>query len=413
MTSADSSARPLPAGLHPDTLAVRTGIAPSAHGESSDALYLTSGFVQPDAETSAQRFAHPEQGYTYSRTGNPSVTAFERRLAALEGAEAAIATASGMAAILLMGFGLLKSGDHVVCSRSMFGSTLRLLGNEFARFGVETSFVSQTDIAEWRAAVRPGSTRLLFAETPTNPLTEVCDIVALAAIAHDAGALLAVDNCFATPVLQQPLALGADLVIHSGTKFLDGQGRVMAGAICGSRQLIDSVFAPLIRTAGMVLAPFNAWVVHKGLETLAVRVRAQSANALAIAHWLEQHPAVERVFYPGLASHPQHALAMAQQSGVGGAVIAFSVRADSPEQARARAFHVIDSTRVCSIATNLGDVKTLICHPASTSHGRLSEAQRQAAGVVQGLIRLAVGLEHPGDIQVDLARGLDKVQDLS
>ena len=406
MTPHDRSDRPLPEGLHPDTLAVRTGIAPSAYGENSEALYLTSGFVQPDAETSAQRFAHPEQGYTYSRTGNPSVTAFERRLAALEGAEAAIATASGMAAILLMGLGLLKSGDHVVCSRSMFGSTLKLLGSEFARFGVDTSFVSQTDVAEWQAAVRP-NTRLLFAETPTNPLTEVCDIRALAAIAHAAGALLAVDNCFATPVLQKPLALGADLVIHSGTKFLDGQGRVMAGAICASRQLIDGVFAPLIRTAGMVLAPFNAWVVHKGLETLAVRVQAQSRHALAIAQWLERHPAVERVFYPGLPSHPQHALAMAQQSGVGGAVIAFSVKAGTPEQARARAFHVIDSTRVCSIATNLGDVKSLICHPASTSHGRLSEPQRQAAGVVQGLIRLAVGLEHPHDICADLARGLD------
>ncbi len=270
MTTTDPGARPLPEGLHPDTLAVRTGIAPSAYGESSEALYLTSGFVQPDADTSARRFAHPEQGYTYSRTGNPSVTAFERRLAALEGAEAAIGTASGMAAILLMGLGLLKSGDHVVCSRSMFGSTLRLLGQEFARFGVETSFVSQTDVAEWRAAVRPG-TRLLFAETPTNPLTEVCDIAALAAIAHGVGARLAVDNCFATPVLQRPLALGADLVIHSGTKFLDGQGRVMAGAICGSRELIEGVFAPLMRTAGMVLAPFNAWVVHKGMETLAVR----------------------------------------------------------------------------------------------------------------------------------------------
>ncbi len=401
-----SPQRPLPPDLHPDTLAVRVGIDPSAYGENSEALYLTSCFVQPDAETSAQRFAHPEQGYTYSRTSNPSVTAFERRLAALEGAEAAIGTASGMSAILLMGLGLLKSGDHVVCSRSMFGSTIKLFASDLGKFGVATSFVSQTDVAEWRAALQP-NTRLLFAETPTNPLTEVCDIAALAALAHEVGALLAVDNCFATPVLQKPLSLGADLVIHSGTKFLDGQGRVMAGALCGSQQLIDGVFAPLIRSAGMVLAPFNAWVVHKGMETLAVRVRAQSANALQIARWLEAHPAVERVFYPGLPSHPQHALAMAQQDGVGGAVIAFSVKADAPEQARARAFHVIDSTRVCSIATNLGDVKTLICHPASTSHGRLSEEQRQSAGVVQGLIRLAVGLEHPGDIQADLARGLD------
>ncbi len=396
----------LPPGLHPDTLALRTGIAPSQYGEHSEALYLTTGFLQTDAEVSAHRFAHPEEGYTYTRTSNPSVTSFERRLAALEGAESAIGTASGMAAILLMGLGLLKSGDHVICSQSMFGSTIKLFGTDFARFGVQTSFVSQTDAAAWQAALQP-NTRLLFAETPTNPLTEVCDIAALADIAHQAGALLAVDNCFATPVLQRPLALGADLVIHSGTKFLDGQGRVMAGAICGPRQLIDGVFWPLIRSTGMVLSPFNAWVVQKGLETLAIRVKAQSANALQLAQWLERHPAVERVYYTGLPSHPQHALAMAQQSGVGGAVIAFSVRADSPEQARARAFHVVDSCRVCSIATNLGDVKTLISHPASTSHGRLSEAQRQAAGVTQGLLRLSVGLEHVPDIQADLARGLD------
>lgn len=406
MSEQPSPARSLPAGLHPDTLAVRVSIPPSAYGEHSEALYLTSGFTQPDAETSALRFAQPSEGYSYTRTGNPSVTAFEQRLAALEGAETAIATATGMSAILLMALGLLKSGDHVICSQSMFGSTMKLLGTEFARFGVATSFVSQTDVGEWRAALRP-ATRLLFAETPTNPLTEVCDIAALAAIAHDAGALLAVDNCFATPVLQRPLALGADLVIHSGTKFLDGQGRVMAGAICGSRELVEGVLLPLIRTAGMVLSPFNAWVVHKGLETLALRVHAESANALRIAQWLEDHPAVERVYHPGLPSHPQHALAMAQQSGVGGSVIAFSVRAASPAQARARAFHVIDSTRVCSIATNLGDVKTLISHPASTSHGRLSEEQRQAAGVGQGLLRLSVGLEHVPDILADLARGLD------
>ena len=282
MTAQAPHARPLPEGLHPDTLAVRVSIPPSAYGEHSEALYLTSCFVQPDAETSARRFAMQEEGYTYTRTANPSVTAFERRLAALEGAEAAIATATGMSAILLMALGLLKSGDHVICSQSMFGSTIKLLGSEFARFGVQTSFVSQADVGQWRAAVRP-NTRLLFAETPTNPLTEVCDIAALAAIAKKAGALLAVDNCFATPALQKPLALGADLIIHSGTKFLDGQGRVMAGAICGSRQLIDEVFAPLIRTAGMVLSPFNAWVVHKGMETPSLRVAAQSANALQIA----------------------------------------------------------------------------------------------------------------------------------
>ena len=406
MNAHELNARDLPEGLHPDTLAVRVSIPPSHYGEHSEAVYLTSCFIQPDADTSARRFAMQEEGYTYTRTSNPSVTAFERRLAALEGAEAAIATSTGMSAILLMAMGLLKSGDHVICSQSMFGSTIKLLGSEFARFGVQTSFVSQTDVGQWRAALRP-NTRLLFAETPTNPLTEVCDIAALAAIAKKAGALLAVDNCFATPALQKPLALGADLIIHSGTKFLDGQGRVMAGAICGSRQLIDGVFAPLIRTAGMVLSPFNAWVVHKGMETLSLRVAAQSANALQIATWLEKHPAVERVFYPGLPSHPQHQLAMAQQGGVGGSVIAFSVKAASPEQGRARAFHVIDSTRVCSIATNLGDVRTLISHPASTSHGRLSEAQRQAAGVGQGLIRLSVGLEHVPDILRDLSHGLD------
>ena len=398
--------RSLPPGLHPDTLAVRVGIERSQYGEHSEALYLTSCFVQPDAETSARRFAMQEEGYTYTRTSNPSVTAFERRLAVLEGAESAIGTASGMSAILLLGMGLLKSGDHVVCSQSCFGSTIKLFGTDFAKFGIATSFVSQTDTAQWKAALRP-NTRLLFAETPTNPLTEVCDIAALAAIAHEAGALLAVDNCFATPVLQKPLALGADLIIHSGTKFLDGQGRVMAGAICGAKQHVDGIFAPLIRSAGMVLSPFNAWVVHKGMETLGIRVAAQSANALQIARWLEQHPAVERVYYPGLPSHPQHRLAMAQQSGVGGSVIAFNVKGADATQARARAFHVIDSTRVCSIATNLGDVRTLLSHPASTSHGRLSEVQRQAAGVVQGMIRLSVGLEHVPDIEADLARGLD------
>ncbi|MDR2991824.1 MAG: O-succinylhomoserine sulfhydrylase [Burkholderiaceae bacterium] len=411
MSSSEAALRALPPGLHPDTLALRVGLEGSAYGEHSHALYLTSGFVQPDAESSARRFASQEEGYTYTRTSNPSVTAFERRLAALEGAEAAVSTATGMAAILLTGMALLKADDHVICSRSVFGSTLKLLGNEFSRFGVQTTFVAQTDAAQWRAAVRP-ETRLLLAETPTNPLTEVCDIRALAGIAPAAGALLAVDNSFATPALQKPLALGADLAIHSGTKYLDGQGRVMAGAVCASQALVEDKLAPFNRTAGMSLAPFNAWVVHKGLETLAVRIQAQSRNALQIARWLEGHPAVERVVYPGLPSHPQHALAMAQQSGCGGAVIAFSVKSATPEQARRRAFHVIDSTRVASIATNLGDVKTIICHPASTSHGRLTEEQRQAAGVTQGLIRLAVGLEYPGDIQTDLARGLDTCLDL-
>lgn len=400
--------RSLPPGLHRDTLAVRTALERSQYGENSEALYLTSGFVQSDAETSAARFAGTEEGFTYSRTSNPTVTSFERRLAALEGTEAAIAASSGMGAILMMCMGLLKAGDHVVCSRSVFGSTLNLFGKEFAKFGVETTFVSQTDVAQWRAALRP-TTKLLFAETPTNPLTEVCDIRALADLAHDAGALLAVDNCFCSPALQRPTELGADLVIHSGTKYLDGQGRVMAGAICGPSRLIVDVFGPVVRTAGMVLAPFNAWVVLKGMETLGIRMQAQSANALAVAQWLEGHPMVSRVHYPGLASHPQHELAMRQQSGQGGAVLSFDVRGDDPATARKNAFHVIDSTRVVSIATNLGDTKTIITHPGTTSHGRLTEAQRQAAGIGQSLIRLAVGLDHLEDIKTDLLRGLDSL----
>ncbi len=400
--------RTLPPDLHPDTLAVRVAIERSQYGENSEALYLTTGFVQPDSATSAVRFQSGE-GYTYARTSNPTVTAFERRLAALEGTQAAIGAASGMGAILMMIMGLLKSGDHVILSRSMFGSTLNLFAKEFGKFGVETTFVSQTDVAEWRAAVKP-NTKLLFAETPTNPLTEVCDIAALASVAHDAGALLAVDNAFATPVLQKPAALGADIVMHSGTKYLDGQGRVMAGALCGNQALITEKFAPVVRTAGMVLSPFNAWVVLKGLETLGIRVKAQCEAALAMARWLEAHPAVARVYYPGLPSHPQHDLAMRQQNGLGGGVLAFVLAGDTPEQARARAFHVIDSCRMLSIATNLGDTKTIISHPATTSHGRLTEEHRQAAGITQGVIRLAVGLEYVPDIQADLSRGLDSVQ---
>ena len=399
----------LPDGLHRDTLALRVAIERSQHGEHSEALYLTSGFVQPDAETAARRFAGTEAGFTYGRTSNPTVTSFEQRLAAMEGTEAAIGASTGMGAILMMCMGLLKSGDHVICSRSMFGSTLALIGREFAKFGVETTFVPQTDVNEWRAALRP-TTKLLFAETPTNPLTEVCDIAALADLAHSAGALLAVDNCFCSPALQRPVEFGADLVIHSGTKYLDGQGRVMAGAICGPSRLIVDVFGPVVRTAGMTLSPFSAWVVLKGLETLGIRMQAQSANALAVARWLEAQPSVSRVYYPGLVSHPQYELAMRQQSGVGGAVLSFAVKGESPEAARANAFHVMDSTQVVSIATNLGDTKTIITHPGTTSHGRLSEVQRQAAGIGQGLIRLAVGLDHIDDIKADLLRGLDSLK---
>jgi O-succinylhomoserine sulfhydrylase len=398
------SQHPLPDNLHIDTLAVRAAVDRSQYGENSEAMYLTSGYVQPDAETAARRFAGEEEGYTYARLGNPTVSSFEMRLAAMEGAEACIATSTGMSAILLMCLGLLKSGDHVICSHSLFGSTIKLIGSEFAKFGVQTSYVSQTNVAEWKAAMQP-NTRLLFAETPTNPLTDVCDIQALADIAHAGNALLVVDNCFATPILQRPLEMGADLVVHSGTKYLDGQGRVMAGALCGSKALIDDVFGPVMRSAGMTLSPFNAWVVLKGLETLGIRMHAQSQQALALAQWLEAQPQVARVYYPGLKSHAQHALAMKQQSGLGGAVLSFEVKANSPEQGRENAFKVMNATRTVSLSTNLGDVKTLVAHPASTSHGRLSEAQRQVAGIQQSLIRVAVGLEHLDDLKADFIRG--------
>ena len=394
-----------PQRLHSDTLAVRTAVQPSQYGENSEALYLTSGYVQPSADAAARRFAGDEEGFTYGRYGNPTVSSFEQRLAALEGAQACISTASGMSAILMMCLGLLKSGDHVVCSQSMFGSTIKLIGSDLAKFGVMSTFVPQTDVAAWKAAITP-NTRLLFAETPTNPLTEVCDIRALADVAHESDALLAVDNCFATPALQRPMDLGADIIVHSGTKYLDGQGRVMAGALCASESMVAEKFLPILKSGGMTLAPFNAWVVLKGLETLGIRMQAQSQRALALAQWLQQHPAVAAVHYPGLESHPQHALAMAQQSGCGGAVLALEVKASDDGQARQRAFHVLDSLQTLSLCTNLGDTKTLLAHPASTSHGRLTPAQRNAAGISQGLIRAAVGLENIGDIQLDLDRGL-------
>ena len=389
----------LPPDARLDTLAVREGLPPSQWGENSEALFLTSSFVHPDAATAAARFANEEEAFVYSRFANPTVTMMERRLAALEGTEACIATSSGMAAILLLCMGVLKAGDHVVCSQSVFGSTIKLLQGEFGKFGVTTTFVSQTAVAQWRAAVQP-NTRLLFAESPTNPLTEVCDIAALATVAHDAGALLAVDNCFCSPALQQPVKWGADIVIHSGTKYLDGQGRVIAGAVCGSERLVNDKLVPVMRSAGMSLSPFNAWVVLKGLETLSIRMSAQSARALQMAQWLEAQSQVERVYHPSLPSHPQHVLAMAQQSGQGGAVASFIVKGG-----RAAAFAVIDATRICSITANLGDTKTTITHPASTSHGRLSEEQRLAAGITQGMIRLAVGLDDIEDLKADLARG--------
>ncbi|MGL6109821.1 MAG: O-succinylhomoserine sulfhydrylase [Rubrivivax sp.] len=395
----------LPADARLDTLAVREGLPASPWGENSEALFLTSSFVHPDAATAARRFANEEEAFVYSRFSNPTVTMMERRLAALEGTSGCIATSSGMAAITMLVLGLLKAGDHVVCSQSVFGSTIKLF-QDFARFGVMTSFVSQTDVPAWKAALQP-ATKLLFAESPTNPLTEVCDIRALADIAHAAGALLVVDNCFCSPALQRPLEMGADLIIHSGTKYLDGQGRVIAGAVCGPAELIEAKLVPTMRSAGMSLSPFNAWVVLKGLETLSIRMQAQSQRALQLAQWLEQQPQVERVYHPGLPSHPQHALAMAQQGGVGGAVLSFVLKASDAERARANAFAVIDATRICSITANLGDTKTTITHPSSTSHGRLTEAQRQAAGITQGLIRLAMGLDDVRDIMADLQRGME------
>ena len=396
----------LPAGLHRDTLAIREGMPASQWGENSEALFLTSSFVQPDAATAARRFAEEEEAFTYARFGNPTVTMMERRLAALEGTSGCMGTASGMSAILLLLMGLLKAGDHVVCSRSVFGSTIRLLQGEMGKFGVESTFVAQTDVDDWRRAMRP-NTRLLMAESPTNPLTDVCDIAALADIAHRGGAVLAVDNCFCSPALQNPVAFGADFVIHSGTKYLDGQGRVIAGALCGPEDVLQSKMLPIMKSAGLTLSPFNAWVVLKGMETLAVRMQAHSARALLVAQWLAEQPQVARVHYPGLPSHPQHALAMAQQRGSGGPVVSFDVQGQGADDLRARAFHIIDAAQVASITTNLGDVKTTICHPASTSHGRLTEGQRQAAGIGQGLVRYAVGLEDVDDLKADLLRGLE------
>ena len=395
----------LPAGLQLETLAVREGLPASQWGENSEALFLTSSFVQPDAATAARRFAEEEESFTYSRFSNPTVMMMERRLAALEGTGACIATCSGMAANLLLLMGLLKSGDHVICSRSVFGTTMRLIQGDMGKFGVESTFVSQTDVDEWRGAMRP-NTKLLLAESPTNPLTDVCDIAALADIAHRAGAVLAVDNSFCSPALQSPIQFGADFVLHSGTKYLDGQGRVIAGALCGPEDVLRTTMYPLMKSAGLTLSAFNAWVVLKGMETLAVRMPAHSARALQIAQWLTEQPGVARVHYPGLPSHPQHALAMRQQRQSGGAVLAFDVTGTGDAALRERAFRVIDAAQVCSLTTNLGDVKTSICHPGTTSHGRLTEAQRQAAGIGQGLIRLAVGLEDIGDLKADLTRGL-------
>jgi O-succinylhomoserine sulfhydrylase len=382
-----------------DTLAVRAGIERSQFGEHSEALYLTSSFVFKTAAQAAERFAEREKGPIYSRFTNPTVKVFEERLAALEGAECCIATASGMSAILAMVMGLSKAGDHVIVSHSVFGATVQLFNNILKRFGLESTFVSATDVAAWQKAVKP-NTRLLFLETPSNPLTEISDIPVLAAVAKKAGALLAVDNCFCTPVLQKPIELGADIVIHSATKYLDGQGRVLGGAVLGKKSVIYEGVFGFLRTAGPSLSPFNAWVILKGLETLRIRLEAQSASALELARWLEQQPGIERVFYPGLPSHPQHALAMKQQKN-GGGIVSFEVKGGKDA-----AWKVVDNTQLISITANLGDTKTTITHPATTTHGRITQEARAAAGISDGLLRVAVGLEALDDIKADLARGL-------
>jgi O-succinylhomoserine sulfhydrylase len=382
------------------TLGVRAGQARTEFQEHSEALFLTSSFVFKNARQAAARFAGEDDGMVYTRYTNPTVAMLQERLAALEGAESCVATASGMSAILATAMTHLKSGDHVVCSNAVFGATIQLFNNVLSRFGVETTYVAPTKPEEWERAIRR-NTRLLFVETPSNPLTEVTDIVELSRIAKKAGLLLAVDNVFCTPVLQRPLELGADIVIHSATKYLDGQGRVIAGAVAGPKALVGDPMTAFLRTAGPTLSPFNAWVVLKGLETLQLRMLAQSAAALELARWLETRKEVSKVFYPGLPSHPQHELAKRQQRAAG-AVLSFEVKGG-----RAAAWRVIDSTRLLSVTANLGDVKTTIVHPASTTHGRISPEARAAAGITEGLIRVAVGLEALSDLKADLQRGLE------
>jgi O-succinylhomoserine sulfhydrylase len=382
----------------PETLAVRAGSVHSQFHEHSEALFLTSSFTFDSAQQAAKRFIGEEPGNIYSRFTNPTVTMFEERLAALEGAEQCVATASGMSAILSCCMGLLQAGDHIVASQSLFGSTVSLFNSVLKKFGVETTFVAATDVAQWQAAVRP-NTRLFFLETPSNPLTEISDIAAIAAVAKSCGAWLVVDNCFCTPILQRPLELGADIVIHSATKYLDGQGRVLGGAVLGTRKLMEGVYG-FLRTAGPTMSAFNAWVFLKGLETLKLRMDAHSANALQFAQWLEQQPNVSRVFYPGLPSHPQHGLACRQQK-TGGGIVSFEVKGG-----KEAAWRVIDNTQLVSITANLGDTKSTLTHPATTTHARISPEARAAAGIGDGLLRIAVGLEAVSDLQADLARGL-------
>mgnify|MGYP001305551706 CR=1 FL=1 len=384
-----------------ETLAVRAGQERSQFGENSEALYLTSSFVSENAAQAARRFSGEEDGNIYSRFTNPTVSVFEERLAALEGAEDCVATASGMSAILALCLAHLKAGDHIVASSSLFGATVQLFNNILTRAGITTSYASQTDNAAWEAAIRP-ETKLFFLETPSNPLTEVADIRGLVAIAHRHRILVAVDNCFCTPVLQRPLEMGVDLVMHSATKYIDGQGRVLGGAVCGPKALTEEVFK-FLRTAGPTMSAFNAWVLLKGLETLKLRVEAQSANAARLAAWLEAHPKVARVYYPGLASHPQHALAMQQQAS-GGGVVSFEVKGERKE-----AWQVVDACQLLSITANLGDTKTTITHPATTTHGRITPEARAAAGIRESLLRISVGLEAVEDLQADLDRGLSLI----
>ncbi len=386
-----------------NTKAVRARWPRTAENENSEPLFLSSSFVFASAEQAARRFAGDEPGNIYSRFTNPTVRAFEERLAAMEGAERCIATASGMAAIAATCFGLLKSGDHIVSSRSVFGTTVGFFHNILPRFSVSTSFVPLSDYAAWQDAIRP-QTRILFLETPSNPLTEIADIPHLANLAHEHDCLLILDNCFCTPALQQPFRLGADMVIHSATKYLDGQGRCVGGAVLGSEELLNEDVFGFLRTAGPSMSPFNAWVFLKGLETLGLRMRAHSENAGRIAAWLREQEALEKIYYPGLPDHPQHELAKSQQSGFGG-IISFTVRGG-----KAAAWKFIDHTRLFSITANLGDSKSTITHPATTTHHRLSDEQRAAIGITDDLVRLSIGLEDSGDLILDLEQALSAIK---
>ena len=387
-------------GWHAETLGVRAGGGMTEFGENSEALFLNSSFRFKNAAQAAARFGGSEPGNIYSRFTNPTVTIFQNKLAALEGAEQCVATSSGMSAILACVMGLCNAGDHIVASRSIFGTSVQLFSNILKRWGLDVTFVSLTDTNEWKAAVTP-KTKMFFVETPSNPLTEVCDIKALAELAHKSGALLAVDNCFCTPAIQRPLVLGADIVIHSATKYIDGQGRCLGGAVLGSKALMEPVYG-FLRTAGVTMSAFNAWVFLKGLETLFVRMEAHAKNALALATWLEAQPRVSRVFYPGLKSHPQHALALKQQSS-GGGIVTFEVKPKAGQTAQEAAWELIDATKLISITANLGDAKSTITHPATTTHSRVTPEARAAAGITDGLVRIAVGLEHVEDLKADLA----------